>query len=281
MPPEAATIEDPDTLVVLDNDADDPNAPVDGAEGEGEGDAQSNPEAERVAALMGWKPIDQWKGDKTNWRPAEEFLAEVPQLLRKARETTTKQRSQLDRIVAEVAKLSANQRRDMDARQERELEQAIEAGDTEAARKILNEVRTSQGNDEPPAVAEFKTRNAEWFEVDPEATAYAAMLDQMYARQAPNGISDHAAHMKRIEDGVKKKFPELFGEGNEEQPEPKTQKARAPLVASGNRVSGRNDNGLMTVSNMTPQQRAAAKELGISEASYAKSFNELKAKGRL
>lgn len=271
MPPEAATEEDTDTLTVITPDEADAAAETPPAD-----DDPSSDEAKAVARLMGWKDSSEWKGDKTKFVTAQQFLADVPEVLKHTRQANAKLKSQQDRIIGEVAKLSANQRRQMDAAHEQALEIAVEANDMAAVKRITAEIKAAAAPaaDTGP-VAAFKARNSEWFEVDPEATAYAAALDAQYAKLS-NGISDPEAHMKRVEDGVKKKFPELFGE--KEVKAKDELKPRAPLVAGGGRIA-RTSTGPITAADLTPQQRAAAKELGVPPEKYAASVNDMKSKG--
>jgi len=269
----AEALDDPNTLAVVIDDGpqDDAKSPP-----EANGDEpQSSEEAVKVASLMGWKPKDQWKGDTTKWRPAEEFLAEMPDVLRHTRQANSRMKAQIDQVAGLVAKLTANQRRDMDARQEAELDAAVEANDPVAAKKILAEIRANagSGSGDPPALSSFKERNADWFEVDPEATAYAMALDAQYARLANNKITDPDAHMKRVEAGVKKKFPEHFDDAPKDDPKPKP---KAPIVGAGGRVGGsRSPSGDVTVADLTPAQRRGAEESGVSLADYAKAVTKM------
>lgn len=271
MPPEAANEQDADTLTVITPDEDTVAADVAPTD-----EDPSSDEAKAVARLMGWKDSSEWKGDKTKFVTAQQFLADVPEVLKHTRQANAKLKSQQDRIIGEVAKLTANQRRQMDAQHEQALEAAVEANDMAEVKRITAEIKASAAPaaDSGP-VAAFKARNSDWFEVDPEATAYAAALDAQYARLS-NGISDPEAHMKRVEDGVRKKFPELFGE--KEVKAKDESKPRAPLVAGGGRIA-RTSTGPVTVADLTPQQRAAAKELGVPPEKYAASINDLKSKG--
>lgn len=275
MPPEVAELAaDPNVLAIV---VDDP--PLDGAQTDMGNDdldePQSSEEAVKVATLMGWKPKDQWKGDVSGWRPAEEFLAEVPEILSRTRQRANKTQQQLDKVAGLVAKLTATQRRDMDARHEAALDAAVEAGDTEGAKRILAEIRqtSTQASDDPPALAAFKVRN-EWFEVDPEATAYAIALDGQLAK---GGISDPDKHMERVETAVKKRFPELF-EADTDAPKAKEEKLRprAPLIGAGGRTAPpRRANGELTVGDLTPSQRRAAEEMDVSLTDYAAAVNRM------
>lgn len=275
MPPEAAEAqENTDVLEVV---VDDPpgNEPDAGAPEAGNDDApQSSEEAVKLASLMGWKPKDQWKGDDKGWKSAEDFVAEIPEILSKTRQRASKTQAQLDQVAGLVAKLDKNQRNALDAKLDADLEAAVEAGDADAARKVMAQIKAvNQKTDtDPPALSSFKERNAEWFEVDPEATAYAMALDAQYAK---GGISDPQTHMLRVEAGVKKKFPEHFG-AVEDKPKDERQTRRAPLVGapSGGSRPAR-PNGEVTVADLTPSQRRGAETSGVSLADYAKAVTKM------
>lgn len=255
------TVEADDTLTI--------EVPDEEIETGADEEVESSPEAQKVATLMGWKPKADWRGDAANWKSAEDFLAEVPAILQNTRAKSRKLEEQQAKIVAQLAKLDGNQRRQMDAEAEQRLEAAIEAGDVAGAKKIMAEARQSATQpDEPPALTAFKARN-DWFGVDDEATAYAAALDQTLAR---GGIADPDAHMRKVEAGVKKRFPELF----EDTPRQATRDTpRAPLVARGSRTERRNT-GELSAADLTPQQRAAIRQTGCTEASYLRELNKLR-----
>lgn len=260
----------------------DDEAADDAPEGQDEA-AQPNPEAEKVARLMGWKPKEEWRGDQTNWRPAEDFLRETPEINRSLRKKVEASEGKLSRVIAEVAKLSTDQRQRMGAEAEARLKAAVESGDTAEALKVLKDVEAKRQPDEAPAFTDFKARNADWWDVDEEATAFAAVLDARYAK---GGITDQEAHMKRVEAGVKKAFPALFeaGDGSprkEPKEDPPTDR-RTPLVARGNRADPSKPTTI-TASTLTREQKAAADEYGVSHADFAKHaqrFAEQKAQSQ-
>lgn len=280
MPPEAADpntdtpLDDPNTLTIVVADGAGGNDSQPGNADEGE--PQSSPEAVKVATLMGWKPKDQWKGDTSKWRPAEDFLAEVPEILSRTRQQSGKMKSQLDQVAGLVAKLTQNQRQQVDAQLDAALDAAVEAGDVDAAKKIRAQIRENANPPaENPAVASFKERNASWFEVDDDATAYAAALD---ARLSKGGVANPDAHMRRVEEGVKKAFPQLFEDG--EAPKKDEPRSRAPLVAGGGKVApGRRAPGEATVADLTPSQRRAAEDMGVSFPDYVKALNKIAKQG--
>jgi hypothetical protein len=251
-----------------------------GGEGEEGGAKESSEEAIRVATLMGWKPKDQWKGDTANWRPAEDFLSEVPEVLRNTRKANERLNGQVTRIVAQVAKLDRRSDAQASAIAEAEAQEAFEAGDFDKAKKILLGVGkgASAQPDEPAAFTDFKARN-DWYGVDDEASAYVEMLDKRFVQAAggPNNV-DPEAHFKKIEAGVKKRFPELFEDGDkggDDKGGERRQERRAPLVTRGRGLDRGRSGGAMSVADLSPAQRQAIKVMGVTEADYVKSYNQL------
>lgn len=255
---EVATLEDdPDTLVLIEDDEDEGTAP--------EKDEDS-PEEKRIAADMGWK--EGFTGP--NKRSAKQFIADTREVIRNTNSKNARLESQIARIVGEVAKLSANQRQATDAQHERALADAVESGDLEGAKRILAAAKSAHADDPSPVVSEFKARNA-WYGVNSKATDYANSRDLAYTSEAGGKIVNPTAHMKRVEDDVRELFPALFDEPEEKKPEPKPARG-APLVAAGGRVA-RPSNGELTVAGMTTAMKQAAKEFGVSEESYIRSYN--------
>jgi hypothetical protein len=270
---------DPDVLEVIVDD--------DGKTVEPEAKAEADPaepqdseEAIRVASLMGWKGKEHWKGDPTNWRSAESFLAEVPEVMRNTRKKNDRIESQLNRIVGEVAKLSKNQRQQRDADLDAALDAAIDAGDKDEAKRIRDEIRATADtpvSDTPPELSDFEARNASWLGVDPVATEMVKALDRQFASapgatDAEGRIKEPAKHLKRIEDTIRKRFPEHFEEPAKEEPKPK---GAPPALGRGTRTPGapRGD-GAMTIADMTPNQRSAARTMGVSDADWVKNYNK-------
>lgn len=230
----------------------------------------SSPEAVKVAELMGWKPLDKWKGDPSTWRKAEDFLAEVPEIMRNTRKTSERVQGRLDRVTAEVAKLTKTQRQQIDVDLDRALEVAVEAGDMDAVRKITARLRqpVDAAPDEAPAFTAFKERN-EWFEVDDAATAYVIALDKQLDKNG-SAKANPEAHMKKIEAAVKEAFPKLFGEARSA--------SRVPLVGRGGRGDPPKPSGDLTPADLSQQQRKAADEMGVSHKDYVASLNKINAK---
>jgi hypothetical protein len=269
MPPEAAQADDDQIDEAI----------IEGGKDDAPPEDKSSPEAVRIASLMGWKDPSKWQGDPPpgGLKTAEEYLAEVPDVMKNTRKKAERLESQVTRIVGQVAKLDRASSRQADATARAAAREAMEAGDFDGAEKILTEARApAAAADKPPALAAFEDRNADWYGVDDEATAYTEMLDKRYAQQA-GGVADPEAHMRKVEAGVKKAFPHLFDDKLRRQGRTKTTLrpvARRSLDAEGRRPlpprPWRDDRGRHDAA-----QRRAAETMGVKPESWVKSFNLL------
>lgn len=267
MPPEAATDEDEDEGELIDSPQDEDEVVV-----------EDPPEVKSLAVQLGWKDPKNWKGEPPagGLKTAKDFIAEIPEVMRNTRKKADTLEQKYNRVVAQVAKLDrhVSAKDDLDAKAAART--AFEAGDFDEAEKILTATRASSAApDEAPALTAFKERN-EWYGSDDEATAYVASLDQQFAKAA-GGVQDPEAHMRKIEVAVKKRFPELFeAEGRRREEPPAGERRRAPLVqrGAGDRQRSTAD---LTAADLTPAQRRAAAEYGVTPEAYAKQVNRLKA----
>lgn len=274
MPPEAEA-EDTDDQVLEEG--------AEGAEDDkGGAEPKDSEEAVKVASLMGWKPEAEWKGDKSNWRSATDFLKQTPEMMRATRQKADRLEGTVARITAQVAKLDSRTTAQADADVRAQARELMEAGKFDEAEKLLTEGRpksTVADPDEHPALTAFKSRN-DWYGVDDEATAYTAALDTQYAKAA-GGVQDPEAHMRKVEAGVKKRFPELFGEkkpkDDDDDPPPGERRRGAPIIQrGGDRGGGRaRIPGERTVADLTTAEKRAADQMGVSHADYVKSANKL------
>lgn len=262
--------------------ADEPDADVLDPEADDAPEEAAEPTAEEVlnavASDLGWSPKDQWRGAPEDWRPATEFLKQTPSILRAAKKTAERLQGQQNRIVAEMAKMTQEQRERMDAASERALEEAIETGDTAKAKEIMDGVKASRAPAKEPALVEFEARNADWLYVDPEATDFAAALSARLQAQGVTGV----AQLTQVEAAVKKRFPEHFEEADEPEPKGKEPKptVRAPLVARTARTDTPANPGEVTAATLNRAQREAAALYNITPAQYAEQLNKIQKASR-
>lgn len=175
---------------------------------EGAQEAQQHtdaPEIEALAAEIGWKPADQWKGD--GHMPASDFLRHQAA---KAKDKSDEVKS-LAKRMDKIARTSATVLERQLAEQREELEgryaDLVAANKPGEARRVAQQIdQLERSGDDDDVAADFKTRNASWFEKDDEATAFAFGVCE---REARKGTSPER-QLELAEAAVKKRFPELF-----------------------------------------------------------------------
>ena len=128
----------------------------------GQGNPGGDQETETRARQMGWKPIDEFRGRRDQWLPAEQFLErgfESPAVMadrlkvmgdrmagmeRNYRDTHAKLDQAIDTINTMTNMARTSERRAYErarADLERERERAVEAGDTQTFRRLDTEIR--------------------------------------------------------------------------------------------------------------------------------------------
>lgn len=117
---------------------------------EAEAEEQQESPAEAKARAMGWKPVDDWDGDKAKHLTAEQFLDRNERLTQRADKIAKAEISRLEREVRELtgtisdlglhmkkAEKRAYERARADL--ETRMEAAVEAGDTQAFKQVKKE----------------------------------------------------------------------------------------------------------------------------------------------
>ena len=156
-----------------------------------------------MAKDMGWKPLDQFKGDPSQWRSAEEFIRgsmTVIGTLRKKMDTLTRTSA------AVTAKMLDDQRREIEAR----YDQAIDDGDKVAVRREAKRLADLENQVESISESPEKAFAAEnpWYGKNRAATGLAVSISQSLADEGKTVDEQLEAAASE----VRKRFPELFDE---------------------------------------------------------------------
>lgn len=203
---------------------------------------------EDIAASIGWSPQEKWRGNPEDWKPASEFLrhtADVNQGLKKTIRTVEDRLERISRTTAQITEAAVEKAR---REAEERFNQAVEMGDTEAARAATRDLNAMPVTaSEPPETTEFRSRHAKWFGVDQEATTYAVRRAQKYADE---GLSV-ARQLSMVERDMKQTFPDLF-----EAPTPSA-KPPAAVAAPGARTAVQRTKGY---NDLPPAEKAAAQD---------------------
>lgn len=185
-----------------------------------EQDEQNEPnEIEQLAAEMGWRA--DFDGDgKVD---AKTFLKNTRDINRNLSRDLKDLKRQMDGIGRATSQMTQRAVEEERQRLEKLHEQAVEEGDTEAARQVVSKMRDlpQPQQEVSPEGQAFVEKHASWFGKNTEATNFAAARTEHYAKQ---GLSP-ARQLAATERDMKDHFPELF-----EDEKPKT-KAQPTLAA--------------------------------------------------
>lgn len=127
---------------------------------------------------------------------------------------------------------------------------------------------------DPKALA-WREKNT-WFGADEEMTALALGLHEKLVRAGVDPRSDD--YYRRVDETMRKRFPEAFESAEEEQPQTKEQpKAASRTKPATNVVAPVTRATAPRQVRLTPTQVAIAKKLGLSNEQYARELMKLEA----
>ena len=160
------------------------------------------------------------------------------------------------------------------------IEQAGNAFDNVKNRKALqeeeNEVQIPQNQYKPvqdPKAASWQERNS-WFGQDDEMTSLALGLHEKLVKENGVAYATTDEYYKRIDNTMRKRFPENFEEADEETDAPSVKTAtRKPstVVAPAARSTASKK------VRLTTSQQSIAKKLGLSPEQYVKELLKMEA----
>lgn len=269
--------------------------------GSGAGGAVS---AEDRARKLGWRPKEQFRGDPDMWVDAEEFIRrgeeQIPLLRDNLRKTEARNQALEREVKAFQSQMQAMQAQVQESREvslrlqsmlekgeeraykraiaelEAKMDQAVEEGDVEAAKKArkdlaeLNENRVKPEdkpaptkppqNDGPPPVdpvadAWVKAPEQAWFNKNADAKSYAIALSGMLMRDPKTAHFTLEQNLAEVRRRSAEKFPEYFdpkdpvfneleepeGDGEAEVRRPPARVAAPRSPSSGRRMTPQND----------------------------------------
>jgi len=227
-------------------------------------------EAESVARLAGWAPKEEWRGPEEEWKDAATFVTERVTGFDAAKKQAKTLKKTLETTTRTMERTLQQQRDTALAEAEARARRAVEDNDPAAAIAAVRQVREVEASRPAPEFSSFQERNAGWWNVDPEATAFAIGLGNTYAAQ---GMSA-AEQFEAAEKAVKKRFPEHF----EDTPSltPAKPQPRAPLMGGGQR-SSQPRKGPITLADLPREAQDAAKRFekrGVKMSDFLKNWEE-------
>lgn len=241
MSDQAAQDDDLSALEALvgDDPPETPEAPPETPEAEEtqpEASQEADPQVEKASA-KGWKPLEEFDGDESEWVDAGEFLRRQPlfdqiRSERRKREDLEKKLESTTKFVKGIEERVRNQTL---AEIEAERRKAVEDGDVEAfeeadkkyqeAAKPTEQPAEEASDELPQEVQDFASRNAAWFEKNAAMTEDAVAFTKFYRGK---GMELDAALVEAEKD-IKTKYPAFFTNPNRKRPQ---------TVSEGNREKG-------------------------------------------
>lgn len=222
---------------------------------------------EGLAGEMGWRPKDDWKGDPDKWKPAHDFMRATVDVNHKLSNRLKGVEDQLARVARTSVSITEREVAKERDRLVKEREEAFDAGDREAFVRADRELAKVAEVEAPPVPDEthsFVERNANWFQKDKEATAWAVNRAN---ELAATGLGP-ARQLAIVEREAKAMFPEFF---EAEKPKAKA----APLNTPGARSAVSAKKGFASLP--ADAQKAALDfeaKRGINREEYAKIYYE-------
>jgi|CXWL01.1.fsa_nt_gi hypothetical protein len=260
-------------------------------------------EIESRAKAMGWVPKEQFRGDDSKWRDADEFVRrgeeELPVMRERNRDLSrkvtefeqrmTRQEREFQERASRQERMAAmaldQQRMNLEGQWEAAKAQAVEIGDVSRYQQLNRDQRQSMqafdqriyeqvkpqpqpqndrlAPEQTAAIESWQVQNP-WYFSDQGMMRYAETVHGNLVREKPGmSLSENLAEVTRI---VRENFPDKFG----------TSQGRTPNVegGSGRASGGKRERG---VADLPPEARSAAKEFVRAgafktEAEYAKSY---------
>ena len=124
-----------------------------------------------------------------------------------------------------------------------------------------------------PKAEAWREKNT-WFGADEEMTALALGLHEKLVRSGVDPRSDE--YYRRVDETMKKRFPEAFDGADEEEEQTQTKQAQKPARTKPANVVAPVTRGTAPRQvRLTPTQVAIAKKLGLSNEQYARELMKL------
>jgi hypothetical protein len=171
-----------------------------------------------LAETMGWVPRDKFQGNAEDWKDPEAFIRAGRDIQRDTSAQLKAVRAELETVArtsASIVEQQVNER--VEALRIKHAE-AVEAGDTDAALRLANDIARvkveapTPSNAPSPEAAAFAERNSTWFQKpgNEYATARAIEICNTLAAQ---GYKDHGTQLRIAEQRLRQEMPQLFKDG--------------------------------------------------------------------
>jgi len=185
---------------------------------------------EEQAREQGWKPLDEYEGDKTKWRSPKEFVergelfGKIDSMGKELKETR-KALKMLQEHHSKVKETEYNNAlRELKTLQKKHLEDGNSDGylettelltDLKAEQKAREVVQEGKPNQPDPRFIQWTAEN-KWYQADPEMRNFADAVGLGYAQQNPS--LDPEEVLMYVTTQVKSRFKDKFVNPNRAKP---------------------------------------------------------------
>lgn len=228
-------------------DTEQPNPEVNDEQPESEGEPEAPPTVEDVAAEIGWRPKDQFKGPPEQWKPAADFIRASREVQNRYAQDIRGLKSQLDVMARTTADIVQDrletQRQELTSRYNELVEEGNAAEAFKVSQRLVDiDRRAAQPIPQAPTPEgqEFAERNAHWLGKDMAATARAVEITNSLAAK---GVPP-ADQIRAAERVLRVEYPEYFqgqANGQPRKSAPTVHQPGSRSPGSSNRQKGFSD----------------------------------------
>lgn len=241
-------------------------------------DDQVDPSIEAEARKYGWRPKDEWRGDKSGWVDPKRFL-ELPST--HVKQLRAEKEAEAEEFQRRLERLERGNRAALDAqkrqheaelaRLKQERRRAAEDGDMDMFDRLDKEVADAEGvqfdepepeqpkGPHPDVKAYMDTDEGAWIKNPVLVAEGSELINGSKIALSMSPIDQ----VKWAEQQLRARYPQMFPQPEPEKPE------RKPRVDGGGLASGKQQ-GLFN--KLPPEAKRAAKE--FKEAGYISSLEE-------
>lgn len=245
---------------------------------EGNQESELSP-IEQKAWDQGWRPEEDFQGDKDNWKTAKEYVKDGEWIakINELKQSQDKQNQEFEERLKNVNKFHEAKReeelKNLKAQQRNAVEMADPDAFDAAQEKIDNLEKQSKPVEEPsspaknPSIEAWEAKNPWINDVNDERSGIAQGLYNQFANQNPDATIEQA--LSHVDEKLSKFFPQ------EDNSNPRRNQPNS--TESGNRKSRRTNKDL-TMGDLTPDERGQWAQFGKSifktEAAFLKAVKD-------
>jgi len=254
-------------------------------DGEAEGTGQEakgqeinqEPNYEEIARAKGWRPVNEFDGDKDDWVGAEEFVKREPLFKR-----IKSQSKELKELRHSIEAMATHFKKSVEGQVQNRLNQlqakrreAIELGDVESVEQLdgiiekeKRAVPPDTPPDVPPEAKEWIDKNKGWFETRQDMRDFAVAHNTSMLKLYPL-----AEALEKTQAAVEQAFPDMF-----KAPQENHRKEAPPAVEGGSQQES--DSSDFSIKRLSKDQKLVYDQLvkqhgTLTHEEYFKSLEDI------